>query len=355
MRHKIFIYMNLFILGTFYQCKKTDNTSQLPPTITLIESNVKNETAVLIGDSIKLNFKVEIKNSKTTIKIQSYSNSITKTLGQYSSDQSFSCCFLISKTGFDTVSIYAINGSNQSTSQKIVFFAKKPISYGSVLDIEGNNYKTVTIGTQTWMAENLRTKKYNNGDSIKMINDYVTLLSSNYGAYIDYTKNIDTLKLFGSFYNWFAVSSGKLCPNGWHVPTLNDWKVFGKYLTTNDEFSNNDGVGYMNGFDLIAKSIASTSGWSSDDSKIYEKYNYPSYAQYSNNTTGFNGFPCGSIGTGTKIYPELAYPITIWWTQTDTFNMGYHFAYAFSLGNSQGIDRILPSVYEGESVRCLKN
>ena len=90
-----------------------------------------------------------------------------------------------------------------------------------LVDIDGNVYRTVVIGTQHWMAENLKVTKYRNGDNITHITDNSSDWASNtdgaYGYYNDNTTNSDT---YGMLYNWYAVdNSSGLCPQGWHVPT----------------------------------------------------------------------------------------------------------------------------------------
>ena len=95
------------------------------------------------------------------------------------------------------------------------------INYGTVTDIDGNTYKTVTIGSQTWMAENLRTTTYNDGTAIANVTDDDEWLALTTGAYCNYnnTTSTDTIATYGRLYNWYAVNTGKLCPTGWHVPS----------------------------------------------------------------------------------------------------------------------------------------
>ncbi len=101
------------------------------------------------------------------------------------------------------------------------------ITYGTVTDQDGNEYKTVTIGTQTWMAENLRTTKYNDSTSIPNITSASMWQNSTTGAYCNYnnTTDIDTIVTYGSLYNWYAVNTGKLAPKGWHVATNEEYST----------------------------------------------------------------------------------------------------------------------------------
>jgi len=93
------------------------------------------------------------------------------------------------------------------------------LTYGTVSDIDGNIYKTIKIGTQTWMAENLKTTRYNDGTPIYLVTDNTTWTNLTTGAYCWYNNAISHKAVYGALYNWNAVNTGKLAPTGWHVPT----------------------------------------------------------------------------------------------------------------------------------------
>lgn len=106
-----------------------------------------------------------------------------------------------------------------------------PTGSGTVTDIDGNQYLTVTIGTQTWMRENLRTSRYRNGDPIPevLLNSDWMALSSGAWSWYDHDPEKDTP--YGKLYNWYAVNDGRgLCPTGWHVPTDAEWSTLSTYL-----------------------------------------------------------------------------------------------------------------------------
>ncbi|SDD25274.1 fibrobacter succinogenes major paralogous domain-containing protein [Williamwhitmania taraxaci] len=100
-------------------------------------------------------------------------------------------------------------------------------TYGTMTDTEGNVYRTITIGTQTWMAENLRTTRYRNGDPIPSgENDEWLFGEGTPGACCRYknTHDLDSVATFGLLYNGFAVlDSRNLAPEGWHIPTNVEW------------------------------------------------------------------------------------------------------------------------------------
>jgi uncharacterized protein (TIGR02145 family) len=100
-----------------------------------------------------------------------------------------------------------------------------------VKDIDGNVYRTITIGTQVWMAENLRVTKFRNGDPIPEVkNDSVwrTLTAS---AYCNYNNDTAHLKIYGRLYNWFSIrDSRNIAPEGWHIPTNTELQTLLDYL-----------------------------------------------------------------------------------------------------------------------------
>lgn len=113
------------------------------------------------------------------------------------------------------------------------------LTYGSVSDIDGNCYKTIQIGTQTWMAENLKTTKYTDGRSIPLVTDNsewsnLTLDNLQFAGYCWYDNDINNKNTYGALYSgWLMVSenNGKLCPTGWHIPEISEWRTL---ITTVD-------------------------------------------------------------------------------------------------------------------------
>ena len=108
----------------------------------------------------------------------------------------------------------------------------------TVKDTEGNIYKTVKIGTQEWMAENLKTTKYNDGDAIPTLHTDEPRSGLTTGAYAIYAHSLinglnsdtEVLEAYGALYNWYAVETGNLCPAGWRVPTDADWTTLTDYI-----------------------------------------------------------------------------------------------------------------------------
>lgn len=117
--------------------------------------------------------------------------------------------------------------------RQVLFFslASAIVQAQTVKDIDGHVYNTVTIGTQVWMAENLKTTKYNDSTDIQLILDnkvWKALFTPAYFWYDnDETANKNT---YGALYNWYAVSTNILCPAGWHIPDYAEWTTMIKKL-----------------------------------------------------------------------------------------------------------------------------
>lgn len=197
-----------------------------------------------------------------------------------------------------------------------------------ITDTEGNSYKTVTIGTQVWMAENLKTTKYNDGTSIPLVTDataWVNLKTPGYCWYDnDATKNKNT---YGGLYNWFTVYTGKLCPAGWHVPTDAEWTV----LTT---FLGGEGVA---GGKLRE---VGTSHWETPTTEA-------------SNSTGFTALPGGfRVSYGSFDFMGVG---TSWWSSSEN-GSGSIYSWGRTIEYNRGniVRDIDPKNY-GYSVRCLKN
>ena len=215
-----------------------------------------------------------------------------------------------------------------------------------VLDKDGNEYSTIIIGTQKWLAENLKTTKYNDGTQISCVTDNTEWSGNTTGAYCWYDNNVTYKDPYGALYNWYAVNTGKLCPAGWHVPTDEEWTTMEDYLIAHN--FNYDGTtsGHKTG-----KSLASLTLWrSTTTTGAIGNSDFPEYR----NKSGFNAFPGGYRFdfNGTFNLIEIS---GYWWTATEPeYSPVSGFSRSLSF-NSQllGID-FFPKGY-GLSVRCVKD
>jgi uncharacterized protein (TIGR02145 family) len=107
---------------------------------------------------------------------------------------------------------------------------KNDIAPETVADRDGNVYHTTTIGTQVWMVENLRTTKFNDGTSIPLVTENPEWISMTSPGYCWYNNDAANKNTCGALYNWFTVSTGKLSPTGWHIPSDAEWTTLINYL-----------------------------------------------------------------------------------------------------------------------------
>jgi uncharacterized protein (TIGR02145 family)/uncharacterized repeat protein (TIGR02543 family) len=211
-----------------------------------------------------------------------------------------------------------------------------------IKDIDGNIYTEVTIGSQTWMVENLKTTKYNDGTAIPLVADSASWVSTASEAYCWFNNDMNTYKNFGAIYKWFTVNTGKLAPAGWHVPTDMEWDNLQNYMINNG--FNWDGTRQGN---KIAKSLAAKSTWATDPTA-----GAPGNGLYTNNSSGFS-----ALGTGYRDiegYFGSKDTNACWWSSTmnNAENAGsrwLHCGYE-ALGNDGGSD-----VNTGNSIRLIKD
>jgi uncharacterized protein (TIGR02145 family) len=192
----------------------------------------------------------------------------------------------------------------------------------TVTDVEGNVYKTVTIGTQVWMAENLKTTKYKDGAEIPI----VTGTTPSTGAYCYYEKDISNKAIYGALYNWYTVNTGKLCPIGWHTPSRVEWQTL---------------TDYLGGF-YVAGGKMKEQG--------YNHWFAPNTS--ATNESGFTALP-GGIGVTTFFYKgESAY----FWSSSE-YETNNSWSYYVNLFYNSPAGGIGGATFKenGYSVRCLKN
>jgi len=201
----------------------------------------------------------------------------------------------------------------------------------TVTDIDGNVYTMVTIGTQVWMAENLRVTRYNDGTSIPMVTDGAEWATLTTPGYCWYDNDGATYKdTYGALYNWHAVNTGKLCPEGWHVPTDVEWATLNDYL----------------GGDTIAGGMLKATGTIEDSDGLW----------YSPNTgatdeVGFSALPGGGHYFN-GVFGWMGHYGTCW---TSTENSSSHAWTRYMRYDSKSLIRDQYDKKVGYSVRCIKD
>jgi len=245
-------------------------------------------------------------------------------------------------------------------SLALLVFSAISLHSQTVKDIDGNVYKTVTIGTQIWMVENLKVTHYTDSTAIPNVTKNREWKKMETGAYCNYNNDENYVNSYGRLYNWYTIETNKLCPTGWHVPTTDEWTILTDYLIKN-------GYGYEGSGDDIAKSLAATSGWDilnaptllvgvndRGETGLYTSglEGNVAYDQARNNSSGFSALPGGRRNDYDGSFSEAGRE-AYWWCSTPT----KLFAWDRVLSHDNGI-LFWGNTYDrknGFSVRCVKD
>jgi len=225
------------------------------------------------------------------------------------------------------------------------------LTYGSVTDIEGNIYRTIQIGTQTWMAENLRTTKFNDGTNIR--NGAFGYDTKKYGSYWWYNNDPENYRnSYGALFNWYALNTGRLCPTGWHVPSDDEWKQLEVELGMTREEANSLGSIWDIFFERISR--GTNQGDQLKATILWQSY-VEGVDDNGTNASGFSAIPCGYKGPyGYRDFYDSGLN-TSWWSSTEMFGEE-NLAISRSLSAAEsGVFRCPEDQRSGFSVRCLKN
>jgi len=200
-------------------------------------------------------------------------------------------------------------------------------TYGTMTDIDGNIYKTIAIGTQTWMAENLRTTRYRNGDAIPEVKNYSAWPGLTGGGFCNFnnTGDVDTIATFGRLYNWMAATDSRnLAPVGWHLPSDAEWNLLTDYL----------------GGDSVA----------GGKMKEKESPHWTNPDPDATNESGFTAIPAGIRESSNGAFYSGS---ATFWSSTQADNCSAWDRYLI-IGDN-GCLRYQPSKIYGISIRCVKD
>ncbi len=336
LKKSIILILYLCLIVNFQSC----NPPTLPDVTTDMISGITQTTAVSGGKVINNG------GADVTARGVCWSTAEKPTISpNKTSDGTGNGVFASSITGLTAntkyyVCAYATNSEGTGYGNE-VSFSTSPLT---ISDADGNTYATVSIGTQIWMAENLKTTKYNDGTAaIPNITDtpWENLTS---GAYCWFNNNIVNKTNYGALYNWYAVGTGKLCPTGWHVATDLEWTTLENFLITNGY--NYDGTISGN---KIAKSLAATIYW--EASSISGAVGNTDYTA-NRNKTGFTALPGGYRSRLDNYFGDFGSYGT-WWSSTEDGTIG---AWSRTMAfNKSSLDTYSNNRKDGFSVRCVKN
>lgn len=314
------IFMSAFI----FSCKKPEATVAIPSLITGDATSVTDATATVGGHISSDGGSVVLERGICYGKNHNPVISDFKVV-QGSGTGDFQC--LLSGLEQNTqyyARAFAANSAGVGYGSEVGFVTLPGSSAATLTDIDGNVYKTVQIGTQTWMAENLKVTHYRDGSAIPEVSDSSTWVGLSTGAYCWYNNDSASFKMkYGALYNWYTVTdSRQLCPAGWHIPTDMGWKT----LTI-----------VLGGDTVAGAAMKSENGWDENGNGT--------------NSSGFNGLPGGARSNhGRYLGAGWFGP---WWSSNEYDDTSARLRSLYCC-NSQ-VDRSPYDKHDGLAVRCVKD
>ena len=228
------------------------------------------------------------------------------------------------------------------------------ISYGTMVDQEGNTYRTVNIGEQEWMAENLNSSLFQNGDSIQTNLTHEQWFLSSEGQTASWKYNNVNFESpacpYGKYYNWYAIADPRgVCPSGWHIPTYEDWSELVHYLDEN--------AGDLNSSDLNTAGSKLKGTVIADQSQenythgigqwIYSPQSLPT------NSSGFSALPGSYYKELNYFYGEGVW--AMWWIVNPDFTSETNAPSIYVTHLADDVSLGLNDKEEGLNVRCVRD
>lgn len=216
-----------------------------------------------------------------------------------------------------------------SRGRFIEVIIKGTSKFSSVSDIEGNVYRTVRIGDQWWMAENLKSTKLNDGTQIPQVTDnaeWLNVSAEHLSAFSWYNNNSDFKDTYGALYNWEAAGKENVCPTGWRLPDEQDYYELCLYI---------DPESAMGNYSDVAGGALKEAGlehWESPNEGATDEYGFRALPGGYRNVVG-SFVSLGTVGS--------------WWSDNGLASMGMSYADTRA-GFSEGGNEY------GRSIRCIK-
>jgi uncharacterized protein (TIGR02145 family) len=308
-------------------CKKMEETTSGKPVVNTTPASLIGQNWATMSGSINASggtYKISfLYDTTTAYRYSAIAEPDTATGSKYTTVNSNLTGLKAGKTYY--YKVVAVISSDTTFGDEETFTTTNPgksiisfnsgLAYGSVKDVDNNVYRTIFIGTQTWMAENLKTTRFNDGAEITFTPAGTAWAGLSMPGYCWY--NNDSV-VYGALYNWHAVSKSNICPAGWHVPSDEEWSVLTNFvggeslagenlkepgtnhwLTTNVRISNEAGFTALPGGYRFAEGTYGNIRrygywWSSSESSTADAYCRDMLSSYSNtnrtNSGKNNGF-----------------------------------------------------------------
>ena len=207
------------------------------------------------------------------------------------------------------------------------------------IDIDGNEYKIVRIGDQIWMAENLKVTRYRNGDKIPTGHSNSSWSSLSTGAYAVYNGDENNANTYGYLYNWYTVNDSRnIAPEGWHVPSDDEW------ITLTDYLDNHRGRFYIEG-DAGSQLAGNTDLWNNGNLEYNLEFG----------TSGFTALP-GGLRKNTNRHYNWKGERAFFWSSSQSNNDRGWIRWLSSSDSGVNLFKNGKNMLQnGYSVRCLRD
>ena len=322
----IFIITEVLILVILIQaCKKEEDKPKLPVVSTTAITEIT-RTSANSGGNITNDGGAEIISRGVC-----WGTSTNPTVsGSKTTDGTGKGSFASSIMGLEAntlyyVKAYATNSVGTAYGNEISFNTLE------LRDADGNIYTTIAIGSQLWMVENLKTTKYNDEIQIPNETDNQAWISLITPAYCWYNNDINNKDTYGALYNWYTVNTNKLCPAGWHVPTVEEWTIMESFLGESEAGGKIKSVGTIE-----------------DGNGLWRSPNLGA-----NNSSGFSAVPSGRRYYVTGEFENLGY-FSYWWSSTASGDLSSAGASA-AVYSEKIMYRGFTQLWSGYSVRCIQD
>jgi uncharacterized protein (TIGR02145 family) len=210
------------------------------------------------------------------------------------------------------------------------------VSYMIVTDADDNAYQVVKIDEQFWMAENLKTSKYNDGTAITLETDNTAWSNLTSSAYCWYNNDqVQYAEEYGALYNWHCVETGNLCPEGWHVPSDTEWKTLEVFIGMTEAEA--DEYGYRGTDEGGKLKEVGFIHWLNPNTGATDYY-------------GFSALPSGYRENSDGIFNYIGDNGPFWSSTPDGYGGAWSRRIHYS---SAGIGRARNSIVSGFAVRCI--
>jgi len=317
---KVFLILLTLLIVLILSCTKTTESDNTLPTVVI--TYPVNNSEFIQGEIITIT--ADAQDDEGVEKVEFYIDG-TKVSTDLTEPYEYEWDTGIGKDINYSLYAEAFDTSNNSSNSESIHVTVN--EYGTVTDVDGNVYKTLVIGNHEWMMENLKVTHYRNGDTIPHLTDNGDWTSTYSSAYCVFDNDSSNTNTYGNLYNWYAVDeSCGLAPEGWHVPTDDEWQTL---------------VDYLGGSSVAGGKMkeTDTAHWNSPNTGA-------------TNESGFTALPGGYRSGKSGNFGSIGY-YAYFWSSTEhdsNYAWGWLLYYYYSAVYRNGYDKKC-----GFSIRCLRD